>query len=103
MKRRILLVNWNDRTNPHAGGAEIHLHELFGRRHSAEARRERDHVELVGARRRDDACDQSRVRLRVGVDAENPFTRRDRSAALERPDLADPALWQRSIVDDAKP
>lgn len=28
---RILLVNWNDRHNPHAGGAEIHLHELFGR------------------------------------------------------------------------
>jgi glycosyltransferase involved in cell wall biosynthesis len=28
---RILLVNWNDRKNPHAGGAEIHLHELFGR------------------------------------------------------------------------
>jgi glycosyltransferase involved in cell wall biosynthesis len=28
---KILLVNWNDRENPHAGGAEIHLHELFGR------------------------------------------------------------------------
>jgi glycosyltransferase involved in cell wall biosynthesis len=28
---RILLTNWNDRENPHAGGAEIHLHELFGR------------------------------------------------------------------------
>lgn len=28
---RILLVNWNDRENPQAGGAEIHLHELFGR------------------------------------------------------------------------
>ncbi|HET9383556.1 MAG TPA: glycosyltransferase family 4 protein [Gemmatimonadales bacterium] len=28
---RILLANWNDRQNPHAGGAEIHLHELFGR------------------------------------------------------------------------
>ncbi len=28
---RILLVNWNDRENPHAGGAEIHLHEVFGR------------------------------------------------------------------------
>ena len=27
----ILLVNWNDRENPHAGGAEIHLHEIFGR------------------------------------------------------------------------
>jgi glycosyltransferase involved in cell wall biosynthesis len=27
----ILLVNWNDRDNPHAGGAEIHLHEIFGR------------------------------------------------------------------------
>jgi len=28
---RILLVNWNDRENPQAGGAEIHLHELFSR------------------------------------------------------------------------
>jgi len=30
-RRDILLVNWNDRTNPWAGGAEIHLHEMFGR------------------------------------------------------------------------
>ena len=28
---RILLVNWRDRTNPEAGGAEVHLHEIFGR------------------------------------------------------------------------
>ena len=28
---KILLVNWNDRENPHAGGAEVHLHEIFGR------------------------------------------------------------------------
>ena len=28
---RILVVNWQDRTNPHAGGAELHLHEVFGR------------------------------------------------------------------------
>ena len=28
---RILLVNWQDRTNPQAGGAEVHLHEVFGR------------------------------------------------------------------------
>src|SRR2546425_1466952 len=28
---KILLVNWNDRENPYAGGAEIHLHEVFGR------------------------------------------------------------------------
>jgi glycosyltransferase involved in cell wall biosynthesis len=27
----ILLVNWQDRMNPQAGGAEIHLHEIFGR------------------------------------------------------------------------
>ena len=27
----ILLVNWQDRENPQAGGAEVHLHELFGR------------------------------------------------------------------------
>jgi glycosyltransferase involved in cell wall biosynthesis len=28
---RILLVNWNDRENPDHGGAEVHLHEIFGR------------------------------------------------------------------------
>ena len=28
---RLLVVNWQDRDNPQAGGAEIHLHEIFGR------------------------------------------------------------------------
>jgi glycosyltransferase involved in cell wall biosynthesis len=28
---KMLLVNWNDRENPEAGGAEVHLHEIFGR------------------------------------------------------------------------
>ena len=28
---RILVVNWLDRENPQAGGAEAHLHEVFGR------------------------------------------------------------------------
>ena len=28
---RILVVNWQDGANPRAGGAEIHLHEVFGR------------------------------------------------------------------------
>jgi glycosyltransferase involved in cell wall biosynthesis len=28
---RILVVNWQDRENPQGGGAEIHLHEIFGR------------------------------------------------------------------------
>ena len=28
---RILVVNWLDRTNPRAGGAEEHLHQVFGR------------------------------------------------------------------------
>lgn len=28
---RILVVNWQDRLNPRAGGAEVHLHEIFGR------------------------------------------------------------------------
>ena len=28
---RILVTNWLDRENPQAGGAEIHLHEIFGR------------------------------------------------------------------------
>lgn len=28
---KILLLNWQDRENPQAGGAEVHLHEIFGR------------------------------------------------------------------------
>ncbi len=28
---RILIVNWNDRENPNGGGAELHLHQIFGR------------------------------------------------------------------------
>jgi glycosyltransferase involved in cell wall biosynthesis len=28
---RILVVNWQDITNPQAGGAEVHLHEVFSR------------------------------------------------------------------------
>ncbi len=28
---RILVVNWLDRENPKSGGAEIHLHQVFGR------------------------------------------------------------------------
>jgi glycosyltransferase involved in cell wall biosynthesis len=27
----LLVTNWQDRLNPQAGGAEIHLHEIFGR------------------------------------------------------------------------
>ena len=28
---RILVLNWQDRENPKAGGAELHLHQIFGR------------------------------------------------------------------------
>ena len=28
---KALVVNWQDLANPHAGGAEVHLHEIFGR------------------------------------------------------------------------
>lgn len=28
---KLLLLNWQDRQNPQAGGAEAHLHEIFGR------------------------------------------------------------------------
>ena len=28
---KVLVTNWQDRENPQAGGAEIHLHEIFGR------------------------------------------------------------------------
>ena len=27
----LLVVNWQDRMNPQAGGAEVHIHEIFGR------------------------------------------------------------------------
>lgn len=29
--RHLLILNWLDRENPRAGGAEVHLHEIFGR------------------------------------------------------------------------
>ena len=28
---KLLVVNWQDLANPHSGGAEVHLHEIFGR------------------------------------------------------------------------
>ena len=28
---RLLIINWQDRLHPRAGGAEVHLHEVFGR------------------------------------------------------------------------
>jgi glycosyltransferase involved in cell wall biosynthesis len=28
---RLLVINWQDLENPQAGGAEVHLHEIFGR------------------------------------------------------------------------
>lgn len=28
---RLLVINWQDRENPQGGGAELHLHEIFGR------------------------------------------------------------------------
>ena len=40
----VLLVNWQDRENPHAGGAEIHLFEIF-RRLAARGHR----IRLVGS------------------------------------------------------
>ncbi len=30
-KPNILIINWQDWTNPLSGGAEVHLHEIFGR------------------------------------------------------------------------
>ena len=29
--KKILLINWQDITNPYFGGAEVHLHEIYGR------------------------------------------------------------------------
>jgi len=31
MKKKILILNWQDRLNPYFGGAEVHLHEIYGR------------------------------------------------------------------------
>ena len=31
MSYKILILNWQDITNPYAGGAEVHLHEIFKR------------------------------------------------------------------------
>ncbi len=31
MSKRVLVINWQDRTNPFFGGAEVHLHEIYGR------------------------------------------------------------------------
>lgn len=28
---KLLVLNWQDLANPHSGGAEVHLHEIFGR------------------------------------------------------------------------
>jgi glycosyltransferase involved in cell wall biosynthesis len=28
---KLLVMNWQDLANPHSGGAEVHLHEIFGR------------------------------------------------------------------------
>ena len=62
---KVLLVNWNDRENPEAGGAEIHLHEIFGRLAA------RGHeIDLVASgwpgAARDAVVDGLRVRRRAG-------------------------------------
>ncbi|MDQ3208270.1 MAG: glycosyltransferase family 4 protein [Gemmatimonadota bacterium] len=84
----ILLVNWQDRANPHAGGAEIHLFEIFGRLTAAGHR-----VRLVcsgwtGAPRtaRIDGIDIERV---GGRDSFALLGRRavHRALAAERPDI----------------
>jgi glycosyltransferase involved in cell wall biosynthesis len=63
---RLLLVNWQDLENPEGGGAEIHLHEIFGRL----ARRGHDVTLLCGgwpgspSRARIDDIDVHRVGTR---------------------------------------
>jgi len=63
---RLLLVNWQDIENPQAGGAEIHLHEIFGRL----AQRGHDVTLLCGgwpgsvARARIDGMEVHRVGIR---------------------------------------
>jgi glycosyltransferase involved in cell wall biosynthesis len=63
---RLLIVNWQDADNPQAGGAEIHLHEIFGRL----ARRGHEVTLLCGgwsgapARARTDDIDIHRVGTR---------------------------------------
>ncbi len=77
---RILLVNWQDIENPQAGGAEIHLHEIFGRL----ARRGHDVTLLCGGwpgsppRARIDDMDVRRVGTRSTFAAlAYPYFRRE--------------------------
>jgi glycosyltransferase involved in cell wall biosynthesis len=83
---KLLLVNWQDIENPLAGGAEIHLHEIFGRL----ARRGHEITLLCGGwpgcqpRARIDGMDIHRVGTRetFGVLA-YPFYRRVLAASFD--------------------
>lgn len=82
----ILLVNWQDRLNPHAGGAEIHLFELFqrlaGRGHrvrlvcsgwpGAPARAELDGIEVHRSGGRHSFALTGRGAVRRALRAERP-------------------------------
>jgi glycosyltransferase involved in cell wall biosynthesis len=76
---RLLLVNWQDLENPQGGGAEIHMHEIFGRL----ARRGHDVTLLCGGwpgsppRARIDDIDVHRVGTRQSFAAlAYPYYRR---------------------------
>jgi glycosyltransferase involved in cell wall biosynthesis len=79
---RVLVVNWQDRQNPHAGGAELHLHEVFGR--IADRGHEVDLLcsGFAGATR-DETLDGIRVR-RVGSRFTFPLYARRAYELLER-------------------
>jgi glycosyltransferase involved in cell wall biosynthesis len=77
---RLLIVNWQDIQNPQGGGAEIHLHEIFGRL----AQRGHDITLLCGgwrgstSRARIDGMDVRRVGTRASFGAlAFPFFRKE--------------------------
>lgn len=81
---RLLLVNWQDIENPQGGGAEIHLHEIFGRL----ARRGHDVTLLCGGwpgcapRVRIDDLDVRRVGTRATFAVRAlPYFRRELASA----------------------
>ena len=85
----ILLVNWQDRENPHAGGAEIHLFEIFGR---LAAPRPPGAAGLLRLGRRAAARDASTASASSGSAARHSFALLGRGAvrraiAAERPDV----------------
>lgn len=105
---KVLVVNWQDRRNPQAGGAETHLHETFGRIAATGHEVTMLTSGWTGALRREvlDGIDVHRAGSRYTFSATAPRYYRERLAG-ERHDLVVEALnkvplfspvWSRSPV-----